>query len=87
MANKQAFKGVYPSYLFKDHDPILDAIDTLIADSGWTFGEIAVGSGVTRTTLTNWQKRKVRRPQFATIKAVTRAVGGELRIIYKGKAI
>jgi DNA-binding phage protein len=70
--------GVYPSYLFKDHDPILDKIDTLIADSGQSFAKIERSSGVTVTTLGNWRKRKTKRPQFATVNAVVRALGGEL---------
>lgn len=84
---KKAFTGVYPSYLFKEHDPILDAVDTLIAESEMALTAIATRSGVRRETLRNWQKRKTRRPQFATVKAVVKAAGGELRIVYKGKPI
>jgi transcriptional regulator with XRE-family HTH domain len=72
--------GVYPSYLFKDHDPVLDAIDTLIADRGETFAKIERASGVTATTLSNWRKRKTKRPQFATVKAVARALGADVII-------
>jgi hypothetical protein len=39
------------------------------------------------TTLRNWRLRKTKRPQFATVKAVARALGGELGIMYKGRIV
>jgi len=79
--------GIYPTYLFGDHDPILDQIDTLIADSGMKLAEVAVRSHVADGTLINWRKRKTKRPQFATVKAVVRAMGAELNIVYRGQII
>lgn len=84
---------IYPSYKFVDHDPVLDQIDRL-----WQRADDARGyhlsakyieskSGVTVTTLRNWQKRKTKRPQFPTIKAVVRALGGEIGITFKGAPI
>jgi hypothetical protein len=78
--------GYYPTYKFKDHDPILDKVDTLFELSGseatdgkpLTFETIAAKSQVAKTTLTNWRKRKVKRPQFATVAAVMGALGGEI---------
>jgi transcriptional regulator with XRE-family HTH domain len=32
-------------------------------------------SGVSKSTISNWKKKKVRRPQFCTISAVALAVG------------
>jgi DNA-binding phage protein len=74
------FGTVYPSYLFVEHDPVLDAIDTIIADSGKSLTYVATNSGIARTTLDNWRLRKTKRPQFATVAAVIRACGGELTI-------
>lgn len=79
--------GIYKSYHFVDHDPILDAIDTLIEKRGVSFSYIERKSGVTVGTLRNWHKRKTKRPQFPTIKAVVKACGGTLNIMYDGKAV
>jgi transcriptional regulator with XRE-family HTH domain len=73
-------RPIYPSYLFKTHDPVLDAIDTLIEDAGVSYTYIANKSGVTQKTLLNWHRRKTRRPQYATIAAVVRALGGTITI-------
>lgn len=72
------FGTIYPSYLFEAHDPILDAVDTMIADAGVTYTFITEKSGVTQNTLRNWNRRKTKRPQFATVAAVVRACGGEI---------
>jgi DNA-binding phage protein len=72
------FGTIYPSYLFLDHDPVLDAVDTVIRDAGVTFTYITEKSGVTQQTLRNWSKRKIKKPQFATVAAVVRACGGEI---------
>jgi DNA-binding phage protein len=65
----------YITYHFKDHDPILDWVDTAIADSGENFTHIERRSGVTTETLRKWRNRKTRYPQFATIAAVARSLG------------
>jgi transcriptional regulator with XRE-family HTH domain len=79
--------GVYPSYLFKHHDPVLDAIDTLRSRSGLKTKVLAEKSGVRAGTLNNWRKRKTKRPQFATVKAVVKALGGELQVTFDGRVI
>lgn len=79
--------GIYPSYLFVDHDPILDQVDTLIADSGMKLSAVAGRSHVSDGTLINWRLRKTKRPQFATVKAVVTALGAELNIVYRGRII
>lgn len=76
----RAPRGVYKSYHFLDHDPIMDAVDTLVVSSRHTFDWIADKSGVTTQTMRNWRKRKVKRPQFASIRAVVRALDAELVI-------
>jgi len=72
------FGTIYPSYLFHDHDPILDAVDSVIQDAGVSFTYIAAKSGVTQATLRNWSRRKTKKPQFATVAAVVRACGGNI---------
>lgn len=85
--------GYYPSYKFKDHDPILNQIDRLHELTGdahgdlMTFTRLSVASGVSAGTLHNWRSRKTKKPQFATVKAVVQAMGGTLTIIYHGKEI
>lgn len=80
-------RGIYPNYLFKDHDPVLDQIDRLIELSGKTTTQIVTKSGVTRSTLRNWALRKTKRPQHPTIRAVVKACGGSYTMSYKGKEI
>jgi hypothetical protein len=84
--------GYYPDYKFIDHDPVLDAIDTLRSEAGRDGGPvttqyIVTRSGVSATTLHNWYKRKTKRPQFATVKAVVRALGGEVAVVYKDRML
>ena len=80
-------RGVYPTYLFKDHDPIIDAVMTVIQDAKMSFAQVGHESGVSVTCLRNWNSRRTKRPQFATIAAVTRACGGEITVHYKGKVV
>ena len=86
--------GGYKSYAFKDHDPILDQIDRLYELSSNAYGtgpmsmaQVENKSGVTASTLRNWRDRKTRRPQFATVKAVAKALGADLAIVYQGRPI
>ena len=68
-------RSPYPSYMFKEHDPVLDWVDTVIADSGETASYIERKSGVTGSTLRNWRNRKTKYPQFSTVAAVARCLG------------
>lgn len=72
------FGVIYPQYAFREHDPILDSVDTMIDDVGIKRSKLATDSHVSATTLNNWHKRKTKRPQFATVMAVVRACGGDL---------
>ena len=87
-APKSTRFGIYPSYKFTDHDPILDQIDTLRQDAGnVSFTRLSAASGVSDTTLHAWASRKTKRPQFATVAAVVNALGGELTVTYRGRLI
>lgn len=84
--------GIYPSYLFKDHDPILDQIDTLFdlaKANGFNVSFVAVSaeSKVSAGTLTNWRTRKTKKPQVATVAAVANYLGGELTLTYRGRTV
>lgn len=68
-------KGLYKSYVFKDKDPIIDTVLTIVQDSKLTYGEISDNSGVSSSTLNGWFNGATRRPQFATTNAVLRSCG------------
>lgn len=66
---------LYKSYNFVDKDPVIDKMRTIIKREGATYREITKDSGVSYTTLHNWFDGKTRRPQYATVLAVVRAMG------------
>lgn len=67
--------SLYRSYNFIDKDPVIDRIRTIVKDEGLSYSEIHVISGVSTATLTNWFDGETRRPQYATIAAVTSSLG------------
>lgn len=69
---------LYKSYSFRDKDPIIDKVRTVVKDSGKSHGRISTDSGVSAATMYNWFSGTTRRPQFATVNAVGRACGHEL---------
>jgi DNA-binding phage protein len=71
----------YRTYAFKDKDPIIDKMRTVIADSGNSYSHISELSGVSTTTLYNWFSGPTRKPQFASSNAVLRAIGKKLVIV------
>jgi transcriptional regulator with XRE-family HTH domain len=77
----------YISYGFKEKDPIIDRMRTLIADEGVTYDDVHIKSGVAVSTLHNWFLGKTRRPQFATIMAVARGLGYDLTLTRRGEII
>ena len=66
---------LYRSYSFKNKDPVIDRVRTIVADEGLKYGEIHLISGVSATTLKNWFEGETRKPQYATIAAVTSSLG------------
>lgn len=71
---------LYKSYLFKDKDPVIDVLRTVIKDKSATFKQIALNSGVSAGTLSKWFYGETRRPQFASTNAVARALGYEFAL-------
>jgi transcriptional regulator with XRE-family HTH domain len=66
---------VYNTYRFKDKDPVIDEMRTMQEDSGMSYEDISVKSGVSKSTQYNWFHGKTRRPQSATVEAFGRALG------------
>jgi DNA-binding phage protein len=85
MAEKKT-RGIiaYKSYMFRDKDPIIDQLRTVVADSGESWKHIHESSGVSLTCMHGWFKGETRRPQFATVMAVTRALGYDLLLARAG---
>lgn len=65
----------YKSYLFKEKDPVIDAMRTAFSDSKRTVKNVADESGVSPTTISNWFHGKTRKPQFCTVSAVATSLG------------
>jgi transcriptional regulator with XRE-family HTH domain len=66
---------VYRSYNFVNKDPVIDKVRTIVQDEGLSYGEIHILSSVSDGTLRNWFEGETRRPQYATVAAVTSALG------------
>jgi hypothetical protein len=58
-----------------DKDPIIDACKTVVRDEGLNNNQAAVISGVAPATLANWFDGETRRPNNATVTALTSALG------------
>lgn len=71
---------LYKTYVFRDKDPVIDVVRTVVEDSKKTWTNIALESGVSRNTLRNWFLGTTKRPQFATIAAVVSSCGFSIRI-------
>jgi hypothetical protein len=81
--SKKANGGLkpYKAYLFRDKDPVIDELRTLIEDA---FGkrvnvknlhDIEISGGPSTSCMTAWFFGKTRRPQSASIEAAGRAIG------------
>jgi len=68
----------YKSYSFKEKDPIIDQLRTLMNDENLDIETVCRDSGVKETTLMAWFYGMTRRPQFATVKAVALAMGYDM---------
>lgn len=66
---------LYKSYSFRDKDPVIDTMRTMIADEKVSYAEVSEQSGVSHTTLYNWFNGKTKRPQYATVMAVAGSLG------------
>lgn len=71
----------YKTYSFKDKDPVVDELRTIVQDSKASYTKIHEMSGVSTTTLYNWFDGPTKRPQYATVMAVARALGYDYRLV------
>lgn len=79
--------GVYKSYNFKNKDPAIDELRTVIKDEGASYLQIQEASGVSSGTMYNWFHGQTRRPQHASIMAVARALGYDYQLVKEGKSL
>lgn len=77
----------YRSYMFRDHDPVLDALDTLFTQADVGPKKLEELSGIRQETFRRWKRRQTKRPQYTTVAASVRAAGGRISITYRGKNI
>lgn len=93
MAKKGPLR-LYKSYMFKDKDPIIDAMRTAFEDAGGSYAKLKAKSSVSSSTIYNWFNGKTKRPQFATVAefaigcgkhGIVFGSGGEPRLI--GRAL
>ncbi len=71
----------YRTYSFKDKDPIIDKLRTLVEDSGRSYKAISLGTGVSTTAMYNWFHGDTKRPQYASANAVARYFRHEFRLV------
>jgi|SRR5215471_13713452 len=67
-------------YRWKDQDPVLQLMNRVVTDSGWSLMTIQDKSGVAAGTIRNWQLGKVSRPQNWTVEQVLKALGYSRKI-------
>ncbi len=77
----RGFLKPYKTYLFRDKDPVIDLLRTVKDDTKAKVAAMAHDSGVSTGTLYNWFSGKTRRPQFATVVAVARAMMATERLV------
>ena len=66
---------LYKTYVFKDKDPVIDRIRTIVQSEKLSYRDVFLLSGVSQTTIHNWFEGETKRPQYATIAAVTSSMG------------
>jgi len=65
----------YKSYNFKDKDPVIDRLCTIVQDTGASYRQIHDQSGVSTSCLYGWFNGKTRRPTHAAVAAVAAVFG------------
>jgi transcriptional regulator with XRE-family HTH domain len=66
---------LYRSYNYVDKDPAIDKLRTIVGDEKVSETNLAILSGVSRSTIDNWFNGKTRRPQHTTLAAAAAALG------------
>jgi transcriptional regulator with XRE-family HTH domain len=78
---KKARVVIYRHYRFLDKDPVIDRLRTMMHDEGLNEHKSAMISGLAPGTLMNWFRGETRRPQFASIKAFSGALGYDMTFV------
>lgn len=65
---------LYKTYDYK-YDPVIEQVLEILQNAEMKFQQASDLSGVSTSTIRNWNKGKTRRPQNTTIEAVGRACG------------
>lgn len=75
--------SLYRTYRFIEKDPVIDKMRTLLSDEGLLQKRQIIHelAGVSVSTLDNWFDGDTRRPQHATIGAVTSALGYDIQFV------
>lgn len=73
--------NLYKTYSFKDKDPAIDQLRTVVQKEKASYKDIFESSGVSVSTIYNWFDGPTRRPQHATIMAVARALGHDYKLV------
>jgi hypothetical protein len=76
---------LYRTYMFKDKDPVIDRIRTLVKDEGLSYKDLHWISGVSVTTFSNWFDGETMKPQYATVAATVSSMGYETDFVKKKK--
>jgi hypothetical protein len=71
---------LYKSYMFKNKDPVIDELRTLVADTYERVGfkayqKIEADGGPSISCMTAWFEGDTKRPQSASVEAAGRALG------------
>jgi len=66
---------VYKTYNFRDKDPVIDELRTLVENSDGNQYDAAIKAGLARSTVDGWFFGSTRRPQSASVEAFGRALG------------
>jgi len=69
---------LYKTYVFKDKDPVIDRVRTILQDEGVSYYKAGEQSGVSGSTIHAWMEGDTKRPQYSTIAAVVTALGYEI---------
>ncbi len=81
MAKGNGQLPIYRSYVFKDKDPVIDQLRTMVQDTYGakithkTLQRIADNGGPTVGSMRGWFFGETRRPQNPTVEAAGRAMG------------
>lgn len=78
--NSRGHLPTYKSYVFKDKDPVIDQLRTLVQDEFKSLDYAALnkiheGGGPTVSCMAGWFFGDTRRPQSPTIEAAGRSIG------------